>query len=362
MFVAYRDKPMTPRYVCRRDGKTYPGTPCPSVASRVVDELVGRQVLQVLQPAALELSLKAEEDFSREQKRLQDHWQQRLDRTHYQTCRAKRQYDAVEPENRLVARELERRWEQALLDEQAVKEDYAQFQQHRTDRLSASDREAIMSLAADIPVLWNAPSTTCADRQAIIRHLVERVVINIHGDSEVVDVGIHWAGGFVSQHEIVRPVGRYEQLRDYDRLIVRLAQLREAGHTGEEMADIVNAEGFRSPRGTHQYTGDILRKLLSRSGLAKRHTGIAPEDRQRDPNEWWIEDLVQHLKIPKPTLESWCRKGWILARKLTIAGRRWVIWADADEIQRLRRLRSYRRRAPSVPYPVELTTPKKRTE
>ncbi|MGA2619953.1 MAG: hypothetical protein ABSF26_20245 [Thermoguttaceae bacterium] len=86
-------------------------------------------MLQALEPASLELALYAEAKIQREQERLEKHWQQELERAQYKTQRARRQYDAVEPENRLVVRELERHWEQALLGERKAQEEYERFQQ-----------------------------------------------------------------------------------------------------------------------------------------------------------------------------------------------------------------------------------------
>jgi len=362
MYVNYNDKPNRPRYVCNRVRKTFVGHPCPNVAARVVDELVSRQVLKALQPAALELSIEAEAHIRREQGRLEKQWQQRLERARYQTERAKRQFDAVEPENRLVARELERRWELTLAEEQHTREEYARYQNDQGRGLSSSDLESIRALASDIPALWDALSTTFADRQTIVRYLVERVVINVQGETEVVDVTIQWAGGFVSEHEIIRSVRCYEQLRDYDRLIALITELSDAGCTREEIANRLNAKGFHSPKRDHRFTPTMVRQLLVRRGLTKPRGGRTLDKYQRDSNEWWIDELSQELGIPKQTLDRWCRKGWINARKLTVAGRRWVIWADTDELQRLRKLRASRRRTLAIPYPQELTTPKKRPE
>ena len=85
------------------------------------------QVLAVLEPAALELSLAAADDIEQERARLHRNWQQQVERAHYEAERAQRQYDAVEPENRLVARELERRWEEALKEQRRLEEEYARF-------------------------------------------------------------------------------------------------------------------------------------------------------------------------------------------------------------------------------------------
>src|SRR5207237_9360167 len=96
-------------------------------------------------------------------------------------------------------------------------------------QLAADQLERVSALASNIPALWKAPSTTNADRKEMTRCLVERVVANVHCDSEFVDVTIHWAGGYESQHEIVRPVGTYDQLRDFYRHMYRVVAVLEGG-------------------------------------------------------------------------------------------------------------------------------------
>jgi DNA invertase Pin-like site-specific DNA recombinase len=360
MYVHYRDKPDIPRYQCRHIDPALGKERCPSLAARVIDDLVSRQVLQALAPAALDLSLKAAEDIQHEHERLEKHWQQRMERAHYQTERARRQHDAVEPENRLVARELEHRWESALMDERKVQEEYTRFQQQQPGSLTAHDRERIQALAADIPALWGTASY--ADKKAIIRQLVERIVVSIQGTTEIVDVTIHWMGGFTSQHEIIRPVGRYELLRDFDRLIARIVELRDAGRTAAQIAEYLNAEGFRSPKCDQRYDARVVQQLFCRCGLVAPHETKAAKDELKKPGEWWIEDLVRELTMPLPTLCNWCRNGWVHARKVTLAHRRWIIWADADELRRMRDLRDYRRPGPRYCYPKILTTPKLRPD
>ena len=90
------------------------GSNCVGLASSAIDDLITKQVLRALEPAALELSLKAIENVQRERQRLNRHWEQRLERASYDVQRAERQYQAVEPENRLVARTLEQQWEAVL--------------------------------------------------------------------------------------------------------------------------------------------------------------------------------------------------------------------------------------------------------
>ena len=156
MMVAYSGRASRLRYSCSRAMVEYAEPLCQGLAGRVLDDLVAAQVLAVLQPAALELSLAAADDIEQERARLHQNWQQQVERAHYQAERAQRQYDAVEPENRLVVRELERRWEAALKEQRRLEEEYARFRRNQPEGLSASEREQIRSLARDMPALWQA--------------------------------------------------------------------------------------------------------------------------------------------------------------------------------------------------------------
>ena len=119
---------------------------CQSLAGRPLDAWVSRLVLQALEPAALELSLKVAEEVEAERQQLHQHWRQRLERAPYAVERAARQYQAVEPEHRLGARTLERPWEEALTAEAALRADYERFQAEQPAILSVAEREAIRQL------------------------------------------------------------------------------------------------------------------------------------------------------------------------------------------------------------------------
>jgi len=111
MMAMYTNNGTGLRYVCSRAAAAYGAPLCQSCVGRPLDTLVARLVLQALEPAALELSLQVAADVEVERQRLQQQWHQRLERVRYDAERACRQYNAVEPENRLVARTLERQWE-----------------------------------------------------------------------------------------------------------------------------------------------------------------------------------------------------------------------------------------------------------
>lgn len=208
MRVGYGGRGSRLRYSCGRAAVEYAEPVCQGLAGGVLDELVAAQVLAALEPAALELSLAAADDLQQQREQRHQHWQQQRQRAGYQAERARRQYDAAEPENRLVARELERRWEEALQEQRRLEEAYARCCRSEPAGLSAVEREHIRALAGDLPALWQAATTTAADRQRIVGLLVEEVVVTVAGTSERTDVTIRWAGGQTSAHALVRPVQR----------------------------------------------------------------------------------------------------------------------------------------------------------
>jgi len=261
-----------------------------------------------------------------------------------------------------VAVELERRWEQALRGERTLQEQYDRFLRERPRELNDGDRELIRSLASDLPRLWHSETTTAADRQTIIRLVVRQVVVQAQGTSEHVDVTIHWSGGFASLHRVRRPVARRDQLSDHAQLMERVAALRQQGRTAGQIAATLNEEGFIPPKRRATYNNQMVRELLVRSG----HTSWSrsrPGGGVLGTDEWWLNQLASELGMPQITLHSWLRRGWVSGRKLP-GGRmgRWIVWADSQELDRLRRLRACPRGWSDEPYPAELTTPRTRPE
>jgi DNA invertase Pin-like site-specific DNA recombinase len=360
LMVSYGGRGSRLRYSCGRAAVEYAAPVCQGLAGRPLDELVAAQVLAALEPAALELSLAAADDLQQERARLHQVRQQELERARYEAGRARRQYDAVEPENRLVARELERRWEEALKQQRRLEEEYARFCRTQPAGLGAAEREQIRSLARDLPALWHAPGTTAADRQRVVRLLVEEVVVAVRGESERVDVTIRWAGGQVTGHEVVRPVRRYEQLAEYAKLRKRIDELREAGLTLAGVAERLNREGFRPPKRSKTFNRSIVRQLLwGRGSDGRRLRAVADSGLLRE-NEWLLSDLARKLGMPPVTLHRWVRVGWVHARKLPTSGGHWAVWADADELDRMTRLRNCPRGWSEEPVLAELTKPKAR--
>jgi DNA invertase Pin-like site-specific DNA recombinase len=364
MLVGYNNvnTKKTLRYSCQRDAIEYGQDVCQSLSGTVLEAFVVERLLQAVSPASLELSLAATKDIEHERKQLDDHWQQRLARSHYEVEQARRQYAAVDPDHRLVARELERRWDEALRADEQLQADYGRFQLDSPTQLSSDEREQILSLAQDLPSLWEADTTTPGDRQTIARLLLEQVTVNVEGNTDRMDVELRWAGGFVSRHTLTRPVQTYEQLSNYRELVARVDVLRIQHKTLSEIAATLNAEGFHPPKRTSQFTKGILSRFLcERQAQTGMRSRLESNEQHLKAGEWWLTDLASELSMPIATLHRWNCVGWVNSRKVTEAGGRWAIYADAGELERLIRLRDARRGWPK-PYAKDLTTPKPKAD
>ncbi len=321
-------------YECVERWTHYGEPKCQHLAGPCLDTFVSQQVLAALEPAALELSLTATERVEQERAELDRLWQQRRERATYEVERAARQYHAVEPEHRLVARTLERAWEEKLAAQQRLEEEYHRFVQHKPRILSQAEREAIRRLATDIPALWAASTTTPADRKELIRQVVERVIVDVEGSSERVKVRIEWVGGGHTQGIVLRPVGKLSDLSTYPQLCQQVQALTEAGWAATAIAQALNDAGFRPSHPNTRFRAQTIRELQRRLGVR----AARPRIRSRNhllPDEWWPAELVHTLGIPRGSLYHWISQGVVRARQLDEPLHRWVVWADEAELERL---------------------------
>jgi DNA invertase Pin-like site-specific DNA recombinase len=353
-------------YVCNRLATDYGEEFCQAVAGPALDQFVSRQVLSALEPAALELSLEAAGHLERERDDLAKLWQQRLERAAYEAERAGRHYRLVEPENRLVARQLEREWEEKLTARKKLEEEHDRFERSQPRLLSAQEHEAIRRLAEDIPALWTASTTTNAERKEIIRQVAERVIVDAQGESERVTVVIEWVGGVRSEDVMVRPVARFEQLTYYGKLCERITALTSEGLPASKIAEHLNAEGYRPPKRRESFDGPGVQSLVERLGISgsRPRRQVTPGVLGRD--EWYLADLARQIPMPVVTLFDWVKRGWVRARQEAQPLRRWIAWADHTEIDRLRERHSrpagYYTRRLWVGESSETSAPSKPTE
>lgn len=356
MRVHYGGPKGTTYYLCSSNASSYGEPLCQSFSGQGLDDQVAAQVLQAVEPAALEASLAAVADIERERAELLKQWNLRLERAGYEVERAARQYHACEPENRLVARELERRWEETLRQQRQLEDEFEAWKRSAPGRLSEEDLGAIRALAADLPGLWRAETTLPQDRQRIARLLLEQVTATVDKESERVDVKLRWVGGQQTEHTLSRPVSRYDQQSDYPRLVSRLRELCSERLSASDMADRLNAEGFRPPKRTDHFTRSMVQRLTLHLGLLRRRPHGSKDGLGKD--EYRPAGLAKKLGVKRDTVRRWMRVGWLNLRKDDDGHA--LIWADADELKRLRELRRLPRTWANKERLAELQKPKQR--
>lgn len=344
-------------YVCAYEQVNYgTGGNCQHIAGAALDSYVTTQVLDAIAPAALEVSLHAAGHAEAERAALDTLWRQRVERARYAADRTRRQYQLAEPENRLVVRQLERDWEAALAEAERLGSDYQRFTETQPKVLTTAERQAITTLAEDLPAVWHAPSTTPADRKELLRTLIETITVAVVGDSELVEVTITWAGGHQTHGQATRPVARLDQLSYYPRLLARVSELADHGATPRQIAERLNTEGLRPPKRTPRFGPQQISTLINQHGIRVVYPRPKPTALiTTGPHEWTAPELASTLAMPTATLYTWIYRGWITARH-TPDGQYWIITADPAELDRLRELRDrpagYYTRARWTPPPV----------
>jgi DNA invertase Pin-like site-specific DNA recombinase len=237
-----------PSYICSHAYSEGAVHTCQSMTSKPVDDLVVSLFFQALEPAQIEIALQAVEQLQKERQILQHQWQQQLQQAHYEVQLAQRQYDAVDPDNRLVAAQLEQRWNHKLETLQKLENAYADAQQQSRFRISNEEKLAMENLAQDLPTLWNAATTTDAERKQLLRYAIAEVQLDGVTTPGKIKIRITWYSGAVSEHQIDRmKVGAWAPRTD-EKLVERIRDLAST-HIVDEIVERLNREGLRSAHG-----------------------------------------------------------------------------------------------------------------
>jgi recombinase-like zinc beta ribbon protein len=194
----------SPSYVCQsgyEDGDQL----CQSMTSRPVDAAVAEAFLDAVSPLSLAIGLRAVEQLENDLSVQQRQRDLQLERARYEARLAQRQYDAVDPDNRLVASELERRWNEKLETLARLEQAYQRAEEQSAWKISAEERGSIEKLSRNLPALWKAPTTTNQDRKQLLRMAVESVQLDGVSESGIIEIQIRWRSGTITRCSVKRP-------------------------------------------------------------------------------------------------------------------------------------------------------------
>lgn len=261
-----------PAYMCSHDYQHGAAHTCQNMSSKPVDDAVVELFLEAVAPAQLEVATKVVGQLQQEKLALQRQWEQQLAQARYEAQLAERQYDAVDPDNRLVAGELERRWNEKLESLQKLEQSLAQFQQEVRFSVSPEEEQAIMALARDLPAVWHAKTTTDVERKQLLRYAISEVQLDGVSEPGKIEIRVTWRSGTTTVRKIDRlAVGSWAP-RTSDALVARIRQL--APHVSlRELIDCLNREGLRSAHGKVLCERHV-RYIARRHGIT---VGTSPE-------------------------------------------------------------------------------------
>jgi len=310
--VHYTGRASSPGYHCPgRHLVNGRGVYCLSVGGVQIDRAVAEAVLAAVTPAGIEAALAAAEALEGGYDAALDQWRLGVERARYEATRAERRYQAVDPENRLVARGLEAAWEKTLRELAAAEAELASREARRPKTLSPQERVQILALGTDLPRVWSAPTTTDRDRKELLRSLLEEVIVSVAKDEYRAALTLRWKGGAITDLVVALPRQNPPRIRtdeDTIELIRRLAVHYPDGL----IAGILNRQGRRSA------TGERFSAIIV--GGLRRYRGIpcyeAPAEAPAGELTT-VTKAAEVLGVVPSTLHRWLGDGFIAGEQIT---------------------------------------------
>lgn len=307
MSVRYTRNGTTPSYECNQVHKQQGGRTCQFVRGDGVDAAVSRLFLEAIQPAQLQVSLATLAQLEDQARQVERQWQLRLERARYEADLARRRYLAIDPENRLVGRNLEKDWNEKLAAVEQLEREQATLPTGVALRLSPEEQQRILHLAEDLPALWHAPTTTAAERKQLLRLLVKDVTLT--KETTTIRVAVRWQTEVCTLLEVARPRRSCEVRRTAAAVVERIGVLATTA-TDAQIAAILNKEGFTPGLGG-RFTASKIQWLRYKYQIAS----TCPEGPgacvggQRGDGRYSVQSAAELLNINISTVVTWCKSG-----------------------------------------------------
>jgi hypothetical protein len=305
MVVQYKSKNS---YLCNHLSRLQGDPVCQRLPADPIDERVVAAFFAAVTPAELEAWRRAHDARCQADEALDRAEAQQVERLHYQAMLAERQFNKVDPDNRLVASELEHRWEVALRELRQAEDLLARHRGARAapEMLSAEDRESFLALAPQLPALWQHPDMTRERKKLLLRSLIDKVVLRRLA-ADRISVRIVWRGGEISDLEVEAAVHTHRSLTRGAEMEARLLDLARQGLDDETIAARLTSEGYRSARCTHVPV-ETVRHI-------RQHHRVLRNERQTHPRHipGWLTmaELARRLQVSRDWIERRIRNGTI---------------------------------------------------
>jgi hypothetical protein len=314
------------RYVCNAARAQYGESTCISFGGLRVDAAVSKEVLQAVSGNALQAALEAAEQMQQKRHDLRQAIELELEQARYEARLAARRYESVDPEQRLVAAELEARWNTALQKTKELEGKLHEFDDE-SQSAPAPNKEVLLSLAQDLPAIWNSPSTDMRLKQRIVRILIREIIADVDEKSREVVLVIHWAGGRHSELRLRKSeIGRSRRCTAPEAIAV-LRQM--AGKfSDQQIAGTLNRLGLR--------TGVGNAWNLSRVHSARCYYQLPAFAQNGQPREVTLQVAAQRLDVSQSIVRSMIEEKILPARQVVVCAP-WQIPVEALDSEAIRK-------------------------
>jgi hypothetical protein len=327
------------QYVCNHLRQQHDVPVCQCLRAAPIDAQVAAAFLEAVAPAEIDALSHARRAQRQADEALRRAEEQQIQRLRYQATLAERQFNRVDPDNRLVASELERRWEAALIELRHAEEALARRAipiPHHSAVIDPRLREKVVTLGKRLPELWAAPATRREHRKALLRCLIDKVVIR-RSARDKAEVRIVWRGGATTELTVMMPVNALAALPRHAEMEQRICELATTGRYDDEIARILTAEGHRSPWRSADVLPSTVRDIRLRHGLKML--------RQRTrwptvPGCLSVTQLAERLRIPQKWIHTQLRRGAL--RTMHEPSGRYLFPDTESAIQAVQDLRRHR--------------------
>jgi len=287
------------------------GSYCLNIGAVQIDVAVARAFIAALEPVRIAATLAAAEQLEVDRESSLKHWRLGVERAQYAANLAERRYRAVDPDNRLVARGLEKAWEESLGALKTAKAELCRREQERPRVLSGEERSRIAMLGADLADVWDAATTTPRDRKELLGTLIEEVILKVERDKSAAHLTLRWKGGALTDIDVALPVKRQATVRTDEDTVALVRRLAEH-YPDTIIAGILNRQGRRTARG--------LRFVGNRVASLRTHWKIpcfAPKEGAEQGEPLTIKAAAGQLSVATSTIHRLINDGIIAGEQLT---------------------------------------------
>ncbi len=318
-----------PRYQCQGEKGHLGLSRCLYFSGAGVDRAVGGEILRAVDQSAIEAALQAAARIAQQDKQREEAIALELEQARYEARLAARRYEAVDPDNRLVASELEARWNAALRRVEEV-DSKRQEARPKTSKLAMPDQDTLLALACDLPTVWNDEASDMRLKQRIARILIEEIIANVSEQGREIALVIHWSGGRHSQLRVEkRPTGRHGQSTAVE--VIAVVRQMAGQFPDQQIAATLNRIGLKTGAG-NTWTESRIRALRS------DHKVPCYDAQHGDQGVMTIEQAAERLGISSSSVRQMILKWKVLPATQIVAYAPWQIKRESLDLPQVKQM------------------------